>query len=74
MDVLEKLQNGAWGQAVSAEARDEIVQLRSQVSALALLAQDVRLIDVHGTLPDGDGVNGPTALWAEEWTRKLALG
>ena len=40
---------------------------------LLLLAQEVRLIDANGTTPDGDGVNGPTALWAEDWTRRLAV-
>ncbi len=35
MDVLEKLNNGAWGQAVSAEARDEIARLRRALHEIA---------------------------------------
>lgn len=51
----------------------DVAALRAQLVPLLLLAQEVRLLDAHGTTPDGDGVNGPTALWAEDWTRRLAV-
>jgi len=35
------------------------------------LAQDVSMIANGGHLPDGDGVNIPTLLWAEEWERRM---
>jgi len=34
---------------------------------LMRLANEVRAITKTGTLPDGDEVNVPTLLWAEEW-------
>jgi hypothetical protein len=51
----------------------DVAALKAMLVPLLLLAQEVRLIDAHGTTPDGDGVNGPTALWAEDWTRRLAV-
>ena len=63
----------AWGcPECVREMRGEIAALKAQLVPLLLLAQEVRLIDAHGATPDGDGVNGPTALWAEDWTRRLA--
>lgn len=63
---------GLHAMASPADLVREVAGLRQQMTALLLLAQEVRLIDAHGTTPDGDGVNGPTALWAEEWTRRLS--
>lgn len=39
---------------------------------LPLLVQEVFSIAAHGCLPDGDEVNVPTRLWAEEWHRRLS--
>lgn len=36
----------------------------------AFLADISRIVH-EGVLPDGDGVNIPTLLWAEGWERKL---
>lgn len=38
---------------------------------LLALAQEVVSIAQHGCLLDGDGVNAPTLLWAEEWQRRI---
>ena len=35
------------------------------------LADEIVKIDAEGHLPDGDGVNIPTALWAEGWAHAL---
>jgi len=40
--------------------------------AVATLLVDVLAIASSGELPDGDAVNTPTLLWAEEWARRLA--
>jgi hypothetical protein len=69
----EAMPHNAWGcPECVREMRAELTALKAQLVPLLLLAQEVRLIDVHGATPDGDGVNGPTALWAEGWTRRLA--
>ena len=66
--------HNAWGcPDCVREMRAELADLKAQLVPLLLLAQEVRLIDAHGTTPDGDGVNGPTALWAEDWTRRLSV-
>ena len=70
----------AWGcPECVREMRGEIARLvrerdyqRQKLLQLLELAQEVRLIDATGSLPDGDVVNGPTSLWAEDWTRRLA--
>lgn len=58
-------------QAELERLRTENAALKAQLVPLLLLAQEVQLIGAHGATPDGDGVNGPTALWAEDWTRRL---
>ena len=70
MGQPEETVDGDWVRYEDAKA--ELEQLRAMLMPLLLLAQEVRLIDAHGATPDGDGVNGPTALWAEDWTRRLA--
>jgi hypothetical protein len=35
------------------------------------LAQEVLALAECGRLPDGDGVDGSTLLWAEDWARKM---
>ena len=70
----DAMPQNAWGcPECVREMRVELAALKVQLSPLLLLAQEVRLIDAHGATPDGDGVNGPTALWAEDWTRRLAV-
>lgn len=39
---------------------------------LLVLMQEVFSIAEHGCLLDGDEVNTPTRLWAEEWRRKIS--
>lgn len=43
---------------------------RADAPMLALV-QEVIAIAQHCALPDGDGVNVPTLLWAEDWMRRL---
>ena len=38
---------------------------------LRQLVKEVIEIAEHGETPDGDGVNIPTFLWAEEWAHRL---
>jgi hypothetical protein len=35
------------------------------------LMADIKHIAETGTLPDGDGVNQPTQMWAEEWISRM---
>lgn len=42
------------------------------LDTLMRLAGDVLAIAEAGETPDGDGVNVPTLLWAEEWARVLS--
>jgi len=42
------------------------------LDTLMQLAGDVLAIAEAGATPDGDGVNAPTLLWAEEWARVLS--
>lgn len=62
MDITDLLD--AQGIAEAHAARDKIDLLR-------LLVSDVLSIADGGATPDGDEVNIPTLLWAEEWKRKL---
>ena len=43
-----------------------------EVLPLLELAQEVLSVAAHGCLLDGDEVNTPTLLWAEEWHRKIS--
>lgn len=42
------------------------------LDTLMRLAGEVLAIAEAGETPDGDGVNVPTLLWAEEWARVLS--
>jgi hypothetical protein len=42
----------------------------STLRTLLALRKEVEIIAAESTLPDGDGVNMPTLLWAESWARK----
>lgn len=44
----------------------------SAAKILAALADDLRQIDARMTLPDGDVVTMPVALWAHEWLQAIA--
>ena len=44
---------------------------RAKLRYLLQLMQEVLAIAAHGVLPDGDTVNTPTLLWAEEWALML---
>lgn len=39
-------------------------------AAFEPLENEIRAISETSTLPDGDGVNVPTQLWAEDWVRE----
>jgi len=70
----------AWGcPECVREMRGEIAQLvserdaqRAKLLPLLGLAQEVLSIAAHGCLLDGDEVNTPTRLWAEEWQRRIS--
>ena len=42
----------------------------ARLKELMKLEAEVADIAERGELPDGDGVNVPTLLWAESWARK----
>lgn len=51
---------------------DTLVTVRkSDYDALMALAGEVRRMAREDMLPDGDGMNMPTALWAEDWMCRL---
>jgi hypothetical protein len=70
----------AWGcPECVREMRGEIARLvserdaqRAKLLPLLGLAQEVLSIAAHGCLLDGDEVNTPTRLWAEEWQRRIS--
>ena len=70
----------AWGcPECVREMRGEITRMvrerddqRAKLLPLLALMQEVFSIASHGCLLDGDEVNVPTRLWAEEWHRRLS--
>src|SRR5690606_15856456 len=59
-------QPNAWG------CPECVREMRADLVTHAALIAEVLAIASSGTLPDGDAVNTPTLLWAEEWARRLA--
>ena len=59
-------QPNAWG------CPECVREMRGALVTHAALIAEVLAIASSGTLPDGDAVNTPTLLWADEWRRRLA--
>lgn len=59
-------QPNAWG------CQECVREMRGELDAHAALIAEVFTIAQLGVLPDGDIVDTPTLLWAEEWARRLA--
>ena len=64
-----------WPGGISEPVTDVAQLLRRVAGArriLSKLSAELVAIAETSALPDGDGVNAPTLLWAEEWRRRLA--
>ena len=51
---------------------ESLREMRAELDTHAALIAEVFTIAQLGVLPDGDIVDTPTMLWAEEWARRLA--
>ena len=64
-----------WPGGISEPVTDVAQLLRRVAGArriLSKLSAELVAIAETSALPDGDGVNAPTLLWAEEWRSRLA--
>ena len=60
----------AFARAINYAERERCAELE----LLRPLVQEVLIMATEALLPDGDSVNMPTLLWAEDWMRKLRRG
>mgnify|MGYP007003540367 CR=1 FL=1 len=58
------------GQGTNGPCGCDKYALRREIMRLQSLENEVIAIAETECLPNGDGVNGPTFEWAEEWARK----
>jgi len=49
----------------------ELIYKRIPCIEEMFLMADIKHIAETGTLPDGDGVNQPTQMWAEDWMDRI---
>ena len=68
--IATRIANQFDGSALRSRIRRDAVRELAQVQELI---RDVARIANESQLPDSDGVNVPTALWAEDWLRRFGL-